>query len=142
MATLATGTNNGIDSCLVLYATQSGRAKACARRSSRILAELSSANDGNSPSPATFKVSASGYRSIDDKYRGMSNIKEFAAQYGDSKTLLVLFVSTTGDGEQTDSMQRIWKQLYVNFFLIFFLVGGNRHKPNVSHLAYFKRSAP
>jgi len=28
--------------------------------------------------------------------------------------LLVLFVSTTGDGEQPDNMKQIWKQLYVD----------------------------
>jgi hypothetical protein len=29
------------------------------------------------------------------------------------KTFLLLFVSTTGDGEQVDAMQATWKLLYV-----------------------------
>jgi len=44
----------------------------------------------------------------------MNDVVEFAATARRLRSqLLILFVSTTGDGEQTDSMQHIWNQLYV-----------------------------
>lgn len=134
--TTTTTTSVDFDSCLVLYATQSGRARACARRTSRILAEQAQAvaavvagddgdDDGGGCTRTTctpnFHVSASGYRSMDDKYCGMSDVVDFATTHSNNhhdprtnkSTLLVFFISTTGDGEQPDSMQHIWKQLYV-----------------------------
>jgi hypothetical protein len=39
------------------------------------------------------------------------NLLDFARKLEESNALLVLFVSTTGDGEQTDTIQRTWKHL-------------------------------
>ena len=83
-------------SCKIFWSTQSGRAKACARRTVRILREetcldikeLGSSFDESSPE--TFVEIA-------------SNLSE--------DTFLILFVSTTGDGEHCDSIQDTWKIL-------------------------------
>jgi len=123
------------DSCLVLYATQSGRAKACARRTVRILKEKvcnprrsngsTAASDdrnadGCSRSAVAFEVLGGGrHRPVNDKDYGMNDVVEFARRLRvrnyerKKKTLLLLFVSTTGDGEQVDSMTRIWEAQFL-----------------------------
>jgi sulfite reductase alpha subunit-like flavoprotein len=82
--------------CTILYATQSGRAKACARRTARILRQ------GN------VRLRNGAGSSFDE-----CSIFDFANESADtkSKSFLLLFVSTTGDGEQVDAMQQTWKQL-------------------------------
>ena len=87
--------NNNNASITILYSTQSGRAKACARRSSRLL--------------------RSKYPSI--VIRGNCSFDEFGVQnflsLGSTQHghLLLLFVSTTGDGEHTTSIARTWSAL-------------------------------
>jgi flavodoxin len=84
-----------METCQILYATQSGRAKACARRAARVLGERTT-------------ISLTSGTSADD---GMRDLHEFAASARQQSSLIILFVSTTGDGEHTDSMQHSWKQL-------------------------------
>ena len=82
--------------CLILYATQSGRAKACARRTARILRQsnVRLRNGGG----AAFDE-----HSLLDFAQGSSSTK--------SEVFLLLFVSTTGDGEPVDAMRETWKKL-------------------------------
>jgi sulfite reductase alpha subunit-like flavoprotein len=72
----------------ILYSTQSGRAKACARRTARIL--------------GVNGVS----KSFDDDIVGSDTCQEYVRRrlrpvFPTTTMLLILFVSTTGDGEHT-----------------------------------------
>ena len=89
--------SDGYDSCRILYSTQSGRAKACARRTARILRESANVQLENLAG-STFD-------------HDIRDISEFASSLRQSGTFLVMFVSTTGDGEHTDTIQRTWQQL-------------------------------
>ncbi|KAG7341539.1 FAD binding protein [Nitzschia inconspicua] len=83
-----------ITSCHILWSTQSGRAKACARRAARILREqthIQLLNGMGCP--------------FDD----VSFVK-FVPLVPPS-SLLIMFVSTTGDGEHCDSIKQTWKAL-------------------------------
>ena len=83
--------------CRILWSTQSGRAKACARRSHRILSEQTT---------LTFVDSIGS--SFDE------TPEPFLDWVGRMKTedeFLLLFVSTTGDGEHCDSIRQTWEAL-------------------------------
>jgi hypothetical protein len=74
--------------CRILYSTQSGRAKACARRTARILGLVRASN------------------SFDEDIIGTDTLQEYVRQQlrpesQTTTTTLILFVSTTGDGEHT-----------------------------------------
>jgi sulfite reductase alpha subunit-like flavoprotein len=87
----------------ILYSTQSGRAKACARRSSRLL---------RSKYPS---VVIHGNCSFDEygveKFLSLGSSCEQDSCSSGQKHLLLLFVSTTGDGEHTTSITRTWSAL-------------------------------
>lgn len=84
--------------CQLVYATQSGRAKACARRTARTLADDVGLQLVRPP--MTFDAAIG------------PDVSAFAEESKSRPSrLLVLFVSTTGDGEQTDSIQSTWQQL-------------------------------
>ena len=89
--------------CQLLYATQSGRAKACARRVERRLRtacpRLPLAGPTRSLDEATAADGA------------QSSLKDVIQQWKQKKVLLILFISTTGDGEPTDTMRQTWKLL-------------------------------
>ena len=85
-----------MSSCRILWSTQSGRAKACARRTARILRE-----------ETTLEVKGAG-SSFDETPEPFI---EFASKYDDENTFLLLFVSTTGDGEHCDSIRDTWHSL-------------------------------
>ena len=95
MTRMTGATYKNCSTITILYSTQSGRAKACARRSSRLL--------------------RSKYPSI--VLRGNCSFDEFGVQnflsLGSARNsnLLLLFVSTTGDGEHTTSIARTWSAL-------------------------------
>ena len=74
----------GMRHCRILYSTQSGRAKACARRAARILGSAAS-------------------KSFDDDLRdhGGGLLPYVQQEWTHSSTLLLFFVSTTGDGAHT-----------------------------------------
>lgn len=102
--------------CRIYYATQSGRAKACARRTARLLRELKGRE------VRSYATLDDALRLLDDALRLIDNdnnndengsVSSWAATIQNTE-LLVLFVSTTGDGEQPDNMKQIWKQLYVD----------------------------
>jgi sulfite reductase alpha subunit-like flavoprotein len=84
-----------LNSCRILFSTQSGRSKAAARRTSRILSEQTNLNLENAAG-STFD---DGVSSLPDLVQSLKN------------SFLILFVSTTGDGEHTDSIQHFWRQL-------------------------------
>jgi hypothetical protein len=76
-----------VNQCYILYSTQSGRAKACARRSARLLAQRDIAlpnGKGTAFDEATPCL-------VD----GAPTLRD------NGPSLLLLFVSTTGDGEHT-----------------------------------------
>jgi len=88
-----------MEGCYVLFSTQSGRAKACARRCARLLREQTPIRIHNR-SGTTFDEGIWG-----------DHLSEFCDTVRNSKSFLLLFVSTTGDGEHTDTIQRTWKLL-------------------------------
>jgi len=105
----------------VLWATQSGRAKACARRTLRLLQQL---QQESSPTGASNKSSSSA--SYDDSPNcGIQDCCAFddidflslgrgASSSSDDDTtgrLLILFVSTTGDAELPSNAQGTWSRL-------------------------------
>jgi len=89
------GDNNACTSCTVLWSTQSGRAKACARRVVRILMEQTE-----------VQVTIGG--AVDD----YAFFKKIVAQQAPGPNHYWIFlISTTGDGEQCDSIRQTWKAL-------------------------------
>jgi flavodoxin len=83
------------DLCQVLYSTQSGRAKACARRVVRMIREQ-------------YDITILSVSSFDESPNNLllPPIEEETKFY-----LWILLVSTTGDGEHCDSIQSTWKAL-------------------------------
>lgn len=106
-------TNEHNPSLTVLYSTQSGRAKACARRSSRLLrSKYPSLEIRGNCSFDTFGAtrflslgSSSGGHDDSSRPRGESDKKT------EKSHLLLVFVSTTGDGEHTSSIAQTWSAL-------------------------------
>jgi sulfite reductase alpha subunit-like flavoprotein len=93
-------TENKFQSCKILFSTQSGRAKACARRTARILREQTS-----------IQVPDNGYP-FDEAPPQQSFIQTLQElQSAPDNAFLLLFVSTTGDGEHCDSIRNTWKSL-------------------------------
>jgi sulfite reductase alpha subunit-like flavoprotein len=90
---------HGFTNCRLLYATQSGRAKACARRVARLL-----------QTHTTLAVQRPA--SLDETLGGSLRqvITSWKADKKTQQTLVILFVSTTGDGEPPDNMRRTWTQ--------------------------------
>jgi len=115
----------------ILWSTQGGRAKACARRTARILRDavddpLSSDDNGNgngNSSGDAMVVGTGYYGSSFDDYGaleilklGMKGGSEECSNGGTVKSddevkLVILFVSTTGDAEHCDSIRDTWKTL-------------------------------
>ena len=97
--------------CRVLYSTQSGRAQACARRTARRLSESTGVRLLNRTG-STFdeELYSHSYRN------GGSCLVNFVSklkQEPGGGAFLLLFVSTTGDGEHTDTIRKTWNELYV-----------------------------
>lgn len=80
--------------CIILWSTQSGRAKACARRTARILREEKGMEIHNNN---TFGCSF-------DEYGAHNIISSLSG-------LVIMFVSTTGNAEHCDSIHETWKLL-------------------------------
>jgi sulfite reductase alpha subunit-like flavoprotein len=81
-------------SCTILWSTQSGRAKACARRVARILREQTEVN-----------VTVGG--AVDD----FGLFDKLIVSQQQQNHAWVFLISTTGDGEQCDSIRQTWKAL-------------------------------
>lgn len=101
-----------VSTCRILWSTQSGKAKACARRVSRILREQTTAEIGGAgfpfdecPIPLVQIASSSDYLSNDGTRKVTYKKHSF------EEPLLLMFVSTTGDGEQCDSIRDTWQAL-------------------------------
>lgn len=91
--------SSSISSCRIIWSTQSGRAKACARRTARILGEK------------TMVTLEGGIGSPFDE-TPVPFLELLSSPDRDSNgTLILMFVSTTGDGEQCDSIRNTWKSL-------------------------------
>jgi sulfite reductase alpha subunit-like flavoprotein len=84
-----------IATCHIFWSTQSGRAKACARRAARILREQTTVQLQNGMGCPFDDVS----------------FLEFVSKVPPTTSLIIMFVSTTGDGEHCDSIQETWKRL-------------------------------
>ncbi|GAX10585.1 hypothetical protein FisN_14Lh083 [Fistulifera solaris] len=77
-------------SCIILFSTQSGRARACARRAARLLQEY---------------VTVLHNRSVDEYVKG--DLQRLTLK----DTLFLFFISTTGEGEHTDTIRQTWSLL-------------------------------
>mmetsp|Transcript_2971 Transcript_2971/g.4601 ORF Transcript_2971/g.4601 Transcript_2971/m.4601 type:complete len:732 (+) Transcript_2971:132-2327(+) len=87
--------------CTILWSTQTGRAKACARRTARII---------QSKEHVRIHSSCGAFGcAFDDASPPLLQIQSSHAT--PQSCWLLLFVSTTGDGEQCDGIHQTWKQL-------------------------------
>jgi sulfite reductase alpha subunit-like flavoprotein len=89
-----------MQSCRILWSTQSGRAKACARRTKRILTEQT-----------TLQIEDVGSSFDETPEPFLEWVSSSSSQDNDDSSFLLLFVSTTGDGEHCDSIRETWKTL-------------------------------
>jgi hypothetical protein len=90
-------TSQDLTSCRILFSTQSGRARACSRRAGRIVRE-----------ETTIRLENRGGSLFDDD---VQDLHDLTRHLKGSKSFLLLFVSTTGDGDHTDTIRRTWQQL-------------------------------
>ena len=98
-STTPTNNNNFVSSCRILWSTQSGRAKACARRTARILKEQTELTfEGGAGSPF-------------DEVDFIDLVTNTTTRTSSESSFFLLFVSTTGDGEHCDSIVTTWKLL-------------------------------
>jgi len=86
-----------MEACRILYSTQSGRAKACARRIARRLRDETTVLVEN--------------RSGDSFDQHIQDLASFTDTVRQRNVYLVLIVSTAGDGEHTDTIKRTWSML-------------------------------
>jgi len=107
--------------CVLLYSTQTGHSKACARRCSRIILESSLEYKKN------LRINSV---SSFDEY-GIENFLSIGKD-----VLLICFVSTTGEGEHCDTIQEVWnylkqktcsKQLLSNLNFVLFCLGDYKY---------------
>jgi sulfite reductase alpha subunit-like flavoprotein len=77
------------------------------RQSKRHVVAVNAAMDDD---PDLFFFAPHGSHHDDDEATGVATAEP------SEKVLHVLFVSTTGDGEQPDNMKQIWRKLYVLAF--------------------------
>ena len=82
----------------LLYASQSGRAKACARRVERALRTHCPALQVTAP------------RGLDEAVHS-SSLEEAIQEWKCADTITFFFISTTGDGEPPDAMRNAWRAL-------------------------------
>ena len=85
--------------CRILYSTQSGRAKACARRTARLVAEQH--GDSVLQNGAGNTVDLDAWTTENSNSNNNNPVSNLAERLRESQALLILFVSTTGDGEHT-----------------------------------------
>ncbi len=91
---------------IVLWASTTGRAKACARRACRLIRTRGI--------PITSSCSFDDFGSsalLNLARQPPADTSSSSSSSSSSSLLLVLFVSTTGDGEQCDSMKECWLAL-------------------------------
>lgn len=117
---MAINNDDGRRPITILWATQSGRAKACARRTIRLLHSAVGITAGNIQGQCSFDdFGADRFLSL-----GCYNQQQTNATYSNGsgnggscnddnqqKRLLLMFVSTTGDAEQCSTIQSTWSKL-------------------------------
>jgi len=94
--------SSSFSSCRILWSTQSGRAKACARRTARILEERTGLPlEGGIGCP------------FDETEVPLLDLLRWSSGSGSASrgTLFLMFVSTTGDGEHCDTIRNTWRSL-------------------------------
>ena len=131
MSTGATINSNNDDDCSwnvrIVWSTESGRAKACARRTARILRESYQRDIGDDNSHSCVNVQSVSSLEQDELFRRLllqaiqpqpqltGNDTETAESSQPriilTKTMFICFISTTGDGEHCESIRPIWKSL-------------------------------
>jgi flavodoxin len=92
-----------LPSITILWATQTGRAKACARRTVRLLKSTihNDISHNNMNGLCAFDE-------LDFLALGQSTLNHHELQ---QQSILIVFVRTTGDAEQTSSIQKTWSHL-------------------------------
>src|SRR5210317_1945183 len=100
----------------ILWATQSGRAKACARRTIRLLHSAVGITADNIEGQCSFDdFGADRFLSLgyNQQQTNDTNINSSSSGSDDNqrKRLLLMFVSTTGDAEQCSTIQSTWSKL-------------------------------
>ena len=113
----------------ILWSTQGGRAKACARRTSRILRDYyflfqqqSIGNDNKNIDNNNnnnrkydydhyYGTSFDDFGALEFLKLGSSSRKNKNKNSNNGKQVILMFVSTTGDGEHCDNIQDTWKVL-------------------------------
>jgi sulfite reductase alpha subunit-like flavoprotein len=103
----------------VLWATQSGRAKACARRTLRLLQQQQQQKSASCDSATCGIQDCCAFDDIDflSLGRGASSLdndtnqQQQHPQHPEQQRLLILFVSTTGDAELPSNIQSTWARL-------------------------------
>jgi sulfite reductase alpha subunit-like flavoprotein len=104
------------NSVTILWATQSGRAKACARRTIRLLQSSSTSSSFSSRYKINIEERCA-FDDIDFLSLGIGRDYRWSSpdcdndQQRTQRRLLVLFVSTTGDAELPANIQRTWSRL-------------------------------
>eukprot|EP00580_Thalassiosira_gravida_P011109 CAMPEP_0201643010 /NCGR_PEP_ID=MMETSP0493-20130528/27377_1 /ASSEMBLY_ACC=CAM_ASM_000838 /TAXON_ID=420259 /ORGANISM="Thalassiosira gravida, Strain GMp14c1" /LENGTH=757 /DNA_ID=CAMNT_0048117335 /DNA_START=81 /DNA_END=2351 /DNA_ORIENTATION=+ len=111
----------------ILWATQTGRAKACARRTIRLLHSVSH-------DTLASDIHTRGRCAFDD-----IDFLSLGSQQQQQQQLLILFVSTTGDAEQPSTIQNTWSKLlskslphnlYSNVKFALFALGDRAYGPD------------
>eukprot|EP00536_Pseudo-nitzschia_multiseries_P010853 jgi/Psemu1/204414/e_gw1.348.61.1 len=106
-----------IASCRILWSTQSGKAKACARRTARILEERTGISlEGGigcpfDESPVPLLEMLTRNQSHGNQSNNNNNSSSSSSRHNKNGTLFLMFVSTTGDGEHCDSIRATWRSL-------------------------------
>jgi hypothetical protein len=113
--------------CTILWSTQGGRAKACARRTARLIRDQQLRVSAHAN--ATYELPSGYYGSSFDDYGPLEFFKlghdepscyptttsstsiSSSTNAQQQKRLVIMFVSTTGDAEHCDSIKDTWKQL-------------------------------
>jgi len=96
----------------ILWSTQGGRAKACARRTARILRDSTNSSGSATNLPDGYYGSSfDDYGARDFLNLGQGSSDNSNGGTDTNKRLIIMFVSTTGDAEQCDSIRDTWKML-------------------------------
>ena len=116
--------NNANNGCVwnvrIVWSTESGRAKACARRTARILREsyqhdvLQVQSVTSLEHDEVFRHLLQGNQShsaSQSEVATMGTAEESSQLRVSQNTVFVCFISTTGDGEQCESIRPLWKSL-------------------------------
>ena len=99
--------------CTILWSTQSGRAKACARRTARLLRSRGVSIFGrpNETDPYGCAFDTFGSSNFLSFSATVADATDTSARLSHQRQLLVAFVSTTGDAEQCDTIRNTWLAL-------------------------------